>query len=96
MIKVTVESVDITQREGMTKNGKPFPKEQTVYYHLFDRDGKPEPHPVKGKITLWNGDDALKVGTYILAPQSIRMGRFGQPELAPKLVPATASGRGGA
>lgn len=95
MIKVTVESIEVTQREGQTRNNKPFPREQTIYVHLHDKDGKLQPHPTRAKLTLWDGVEPYKPGPYILAPQSVYVDRYGNPALAPKLVPV-ASGRGGA
>jgi hypothetical protein len=95
MVKITVESVDITQREGSMKNGKAKPREQTIWVHTLTKDGKPQPHPVRGRHTLWEGDVPLVVGTYTLAPQSIFVDRFGGLAIAPTLVPV-ASGRGGA
>jgi hypothetical protein len=95
MVKITVESVDVTQRDGQTKAGKAKPREQTIWVHTLSKDGKPQPHPVRARHTLWEGDQPLPVGTYTLAPQSIFIDRFGGIAVAPKLV-SVASGRGGA
>lgn len=97
MIKFTVEAKqEITQRQGTMKNNKPFPREQTVYAYVLDREGNPQPHPQRAKITLWDGEEALKPGTYTLAPQSIYIDKYGAFALAPKVVAVGASGRGGA
>jgi len=96
MIKISVEAVEITQREGTTKSGKALPREQTIYAHVLGKDGKPQPHPVRARHTLWEGDQPLAVGTYTLAPQSVFVDRFGGLALAPKLVAVTSSGGGGA
>jgi hypothetical protein len=96
MVKISVESVDVTQREGTTKSGKAKPREQTIWVHTLSKDGKSQPHPVRARHTLWDGDQPLPVGSYTLAPQSVFVDRFGGIALAPKLVPIAASGRGGA
>lgn len=96
MILFTVESVEVTQRPGMMKNNKPYPREQVIYAHITDKEGKRRPHPVEAKHTLWENDEPLKVGQYTLAPQSVYVDQYGKPALAPKYVPVPASGRGGA
>jgi len=97
MIRFTVEgNQEITQRSGTMKNGKPFPREQTVWAYTLDRDGKPLPHPQRAKITLWDGDEVLKPGSYTLAPQSIYVDKYGAFALAPKVVAIAPSGRGSA
>jgi len=88
---------EINQRNGTMKNGKPFPREQTVWAYTLDRDGKPQAHPQKAKITLWDGDAPLKAGSsFTLAPQSIYIDKYGAFALAPKVVAVASSGRGGA
>lgn len=97
MIKFTVEpNAEINQRSGTMKNGKAFPREQTVWAYIQGKDGKPLPHPVQAKITLWDEDQPLKPGQYTLAPESIYVDRYGAFALAPKPVAVNATGRGGA
>lgn len=96
MIKISVEAVVINQRQGSMKNGKPFPREQMVYAYLMDKEGKPKPHPVEAKVTLWDDDKPLAIGMHTLAPQSIYIDKYGAFALAPKVVPVASSGRGGA
>lgn len=96
MIKISVEAIEVSQREGTTKNGKAKPREQTIWAHTLDKSGKQQPHPTRARLTLWENDQPLAVGTYTLAPQSIFVDRFGGLALAPKLVAVAASGRGGA
>lgn len=96
MIRISVESVEVSQREGTTKTGKAKPREQTIWAHTLGKDGKPQPHPVRARHTLWEGDQPLAVGTYTLAPQSVFVDRFGGLALAPKLVAVPSSGSGGA
>jgi len=96
MIKIAVESTDVIRRDGKTKNGKDFPREQTVYAYTFDKSGKAKPHPEAAKITLWDNDQPLAVGTYTLAPGSVYIDRYGALALAPKLVAVAPTGRGGA
>ncbi len=95
MILISVESVEITQKSGTMRNGKPYPREQTVWAYLCDSQGKIEPHPTRAKLTLWDADQPVAVGKHTLAPQSVRVDGYGGFILAPKLV-SSAGGRGGA
>lgn len=77
MIRVEIQSENVIEREGVSSTtGKPFrTRKQTAYLH---RDGMP--YPDRFEISL--GDQkAYKPGQYFLAPQSFRVGKFGDLEI---------------
>jgi hypothetical protein len=81
MIRVEITSEQVTEREGvsgeLSKNpGKPFKtRKQTAYLH---RDG--QTYPDRFEISL--GDlKPYKPGHYALAPQSYKVGKFGDLEI---------------
>lgn len=95
MIKATVYSAETRELSGIGKtSGKPYRMAiQTVYLHLFDRQGRLEPVPTKLELTLeedrqTNMPKVYQPGEYELHPSSFYMGKFGL-EVAPKLVPLT-------
>lgn len=97
MIKATVASTDIRNMQGVGKtSGKPYNMFiQTVYYHLFDKTGKPLPFPEKSEVILEIDESTGKpriypVGSYELHPSSIYLDRFGNLSVSPKLFPVKA------
>jgi hypothetical protein len=87
MIRIEVTS-DVEPRTAPKR-----PNNQVCWAFTLTRDGKPQPHPTRCLLPLWDGDSPMAPGVYALAPQSIYVGRYGDLSLAPKLVPiASASG----
>lgn len=94
MIKVTVHSTEVRHQSGVSKTtGKPYSMDfQEVWFHLFDRAGKPEPFPTKVEISLeHNAEGAAlfyKLGEYTLHPSSIYVDRTGNLVTRPRLLTA--------
>lgn len=93
MIKVTVNAVSVRTQSGISKTTqKPYALDfQTVYVHTHDRNGTPHPYPERAEIILDRNDQGIStpypVGEYTLAPHSVYIGRRGDWEVSPKLVP---------
>lgn len=91
MIKVTVSSTEVRNQSGNAKaTGKPYNLNfQTVWMHLADRHGTPDPYPTKVEIILDRDKDGAAlfypVGEYQLHPSSIYVDRFGSVAVAPRL-----------
>ncbi|MEJ7685531.1 MAG: single-stranded DNA-binding protein [Variovorax sp.] len=99
MIKIEIHSAAFRVNEGVSmKSGKPKPYKrasQVIYAFTMDRDGKPNPYPEKGEITLpmdrnTNEPIPYQPGTYTLHPSSFFIGDFGAISVAPKLQPVAA------
>lgn len=92
MIKVSVTSTDIRNQSGNVKaTGKPYSLNfQTVWFHTFDRSGKPNPYPEKVEIILEKNEQGAPLfwppGEYTLAPESIYVNRNGDLAISPRLV----------
>lgn len=97
MIKVSVTSTEVRTQSGNAKaTGKPYSLAfQTVWFHTFDRSGKPNPYPEKVEIILEKNDQGAPLyytpGEYTLAPESVYVNRNGDLSLSPKLVPLKAA-----
>ena len=97
MIKVTVTDPTVRNMNGTAKgSGKQYDLNfQTVWLHLFSRDGQPEPYPTKVEIILDKDkkDGAalfFAPGEYVLHPSSIYVNADGKLAVAPRLVRAVA------
>lgn len=94
MLKITVETEIIDAKNGVSaKTGKPYSiREQEAWMFGMGRDGKPQPHPQKIKLTL---DDDQKgpysLGTYTLDPASLYVDRFGQIAIRARLRAVAAA-----
>ncbi len=93
MIKVSVTSTDVRNQSGNVKaTGKPYSLNfQTVWFHTFDRTGKPNPFPEKVEIILEKNEQGAALfypaGDYTLAPESIYVSRNGDLSISPRLIP---------
>lgn len=89
LIKITVPALPIRNHKGIGKiSGKPYDMNfQTVYAHTADQTGAPLPFPEKTEIILDTGAQPYAPGEYTLSPNSLFVGRNGDLEVAPKLVP---------
>lgn len=88
MLKVSVETEVVDVKSGVAaKTGKPYQiREQEAWMYGYGRDGQPQKHPQRIKLTL--DDDQEKgypVGQYILDPASIYVDRFGQVAIRARL-----------
>lgn len=92
-LRIQVESIDVDTKSGTSaRTGKPYSiREQTAWAYLFDRSGKPNPHPTKIRITLGDDQSPYPVGMYQLADSSFFADRFGGLTLGPILQPAELS-----
>lgn len=94
MLKIQVETAVVDVKTGTSaKTGKPYSiREQEAWAFLFDRSGKPHPHPTKIRLTLDDDQQPYEIGTYQLDLSSIYADRFGQLALRAKLFrPVAAS-----
>ena len=87
MIKVTVPQA--APREIRARDGRIF-HVQTVYLHLFERDGKPMPYPEKTDVFL-DTDQAGNAkpyapGEYHLHPSSIYLDEKRRLAVAPRFA----------
>lgn len=96
MIKIEVKSAEVRTKSGTSaRTGKPYSiPEQEAYAFTADRDGKPNPYPVKVALTLQDNQPPYSPGFYTLAPQSLYVNRFGQLEISPVLVAVAATAAG--
>lgn len=80
MIKVEVQSAEVISKSGTSaKTGKPYSiREQAAYAYLYDRNGNAEPHPRPIRIGLDDGQNPYSPGNYLLTPESIFVGGFGE------------------
>lgn len=87
MLKVSVETEVVDVRRGVSaKTGKPYEiREQEAWMFGFGRDGQPQKHPQKIKLTLDDDQKPYGLGGYILDPASIYVDRFGQVAIRARL-----------
>lgn len=90
MIKIEVKADAIRTKAGTSaRTGKPYSiREQEAYAHITDREGKPQPYPVKIVIALGDDQPPYQPGDYTLSAASLWVNRFQQLELSPVLVPS--------
>ena len=94
MLKVSVETEVVDVKSGIgAKTGKPYNiREQEAWMYGYGRDGQPQKHPQKIKLTLDDDQpNAYPVGQYILDPASIYVDRFGQPAIRARLRSAAVA-----
>ena len=94
MLKVEVVTMVVDTKSGISaKTGKPYSiREQEAWAFFFSRDGKPNPHPTKIKLTLDDDQkDAYPLGLYHIDPSSLYPDRFGQLAIRARLRPLVAS-----
>lgn len=93
MIRIEIQSADITTKSGVSaRTGKPYTiREQIGYAHTVDRNGKPNPYPVRLSMTLGDNDQPYAPGNYQLAPESLYTNKFNQLEVSPVLKPLMAA-----
>ena len=82
-----MESVNVTERNGNNERGAWSIREQEMWAHLFNREGKPMPHPSRISIRLDKDQPAYPVGEYTLSPQSFYSGKFASLMFIPRLIP---------
>jgi len=93
MIRISVTSTEVRNQSGNAKaTGKPYSLNfQTVWLHLADRQGNPDPYPTKTEIILEKDKDGAALfhppGEYTLAPSSLYVDRTGNLAISPRLVP---------
>lgn len=91
MIKVSVTSTEVRTQSGNAKaTGKAYNLAfQTVWFHTFDRTGKPNPYPEKVEIILDKNSEGAPlfwpIGEYTLAPESVYVNRNGDLAISPRL-----------
>lgn len=94
MLKIQVETEMIDTKAGTSaKTGKDYCiREQEAWMFGVGRDGKPQPHPQRIKLTL---DDDQKgpypIGAYTLDPSSLYVDRFGQIAIRARLKAVAAA-----
>lgn len=86
-IKIVVESLNVNERNGNNERGPWSIREQEMWAHLVDREGKAQPHPSRITIKLDKDQPAYAVGEYTLAPQSFYSGKFASLMFVPRLLP---------
>lgn len=87
MLKVQVETTAFDLKQGTSaKTGKPYSiREQEAWMFGYGRDGKPQPHPQKIKLTLDDDQQPYEIGTYQIDPASLYVDRFGQVAIRVRL-----------
>lgn len=95
MLKIQIETTIVDHKNGTSaKTGKPYSiREQEAWAFLFDRSGKPYPHPTKIRLTLDDDQQPYEIGTYQLDLSSIYADRFGQLALRAKLFRPVAAAK---
>lgn len=89
MLKIQIDTTIVDHKNGTSaKTGKPYSiREQEAWAFLFDRSGKPHPHPTKIRLTLDDDQQPYAVGNYTLCPSSIYVDRFNQIAIRARLRP---------
>lgn len=87
MLKVQVETAVFDLKQGTSaKTGKPYSiREQEAWLFGYGRDGKPQPHPQKIKLTLDDDQQPYEIGMYQIDPSSLYVDRFGQVAIRVRL-----------
>lgn len=82
MLTVEIKSEATKVKEGVgKKSGNAYRiVEQSGYVTLFDDSGAPKPYPTEISISLKDTEPPYKPGVYVISPQSVRAGNFGQLE----------------
>lgn len=87
MLKVEVVTSMVDTKGGISaKTNKPYSiREQEAWVTFYSREGKPNPHPSKVKLTLDADQDPYEIGDYIIDPASLYADRFGQIAIRARL-----------
>ena len=90
MLRIEVESEDVSARIIKGKRGDFEIKEQDAWAFLHDEHGAEHPYPTRITVRLEQGHSGYSRGTYYLAPQSVYVkDRFGNMAIGrPVLIPA--------
>jgi len=93
MIKVQVETTVVDLKSGTSaKTGKPYAiREQEAWGFFIGRDGKPNTHPQRIKVTLDDDANPYEVGMYQLDPSSLYADKWGQVSIRARLRPLVQS-----
>lgn len=93
MLKIQIETTVIDTKNGVSaKTNKPYSiREQEAWAYLFSRDGQPNKHPTKIKITLDDDQQPYAIGPYVLDLASLYPDRFGQLCIRTRLLPALSN-----
>lgn len=89
MIRISIETSEVTEVRGISnRTRQPFTlRKQAAWAFVTDRQGHPQPHPVRMELLLDKEQQPYAPGQYALAPSSVYVDRFGGLKLAPKLAP---------
>lgn len=89
MIKIEITTPSFEEKRGTSaRTGKPYSiREQEAWAFLCDREGKPQPHPQRIKVTLDDQQAPYNPGLYQLDPSSIFVGDFAQLNIRARLRP---------
>ena len=89
MINIEIKSPEVKTKSGIAaKSGKPYSiREQEGWAFTFDRNGKPNPYPVKLSLSLRDEQPPYQPGVYTICPSSLYTNRFDQLEISPVLIP---------
>lgn len=89
MIKVQVETIEFDAKSGTSaKTGKPYNiREQEAWAFFIGRDGKPNTHPQRIKVTLDDDAAPYECGMYQLDPSSLYADKWGQVSIRARLRP---------
>lgn len=93
MIKIVITSPDIREMQGVGKtSGKPYHMRfQTAHAFTVAKDNVVSEFPDKFEIVLEKDDAPYARGSYTLSPSALFVSRDGRLEVAPRLVPVSAS-----
>jgi hypothetical protein len=92
-IKIEIKSADVDVRNGTSqRTGKPYSiREQVGWGYFVDPKGALYPYPQRVRLTLDEGEEPYKPGTYQLAAASFYPDRFDQIVCRAKLQPIAAA-----
>lgn len=89
-LTVEIQTADFTTKAGNSaRTGKPYAIREQVGYVKFSN----QPYPVQIKLTLEDNAAPYAPGKYVLGENSFFVGRFGDLQVRPRLVPAPAAVR---
>ena len=75
MLRISIESSDVVEKNGTKKDGSPFSlrlQEAWAYLGLA--------HPQRIELPIWKEDVPYEVGEYTLDPASFQVSRYGNLE----------------
>lgn len=83
--RIEIESTHVKERNGENARGPWQIREQEGWLYLGDSK-----HSQRMVIPLQNGQTAYTPGQYVLADDSLWVGKFSQLNVTPRLVPLAA------